>query len=127
MTEEERRAAWLDAVALIEADLAEDRAATAAILAEDRAATAAILAAAEDPAYLRLVVASVARIRLGHENGHHTPTTLPSDPAGLRAAGQYLAHGARCRIQAEHGTHTPGVLAALRQLALRADDEPGPP
>jgi hypothetical protein len=116
MTEEERRAAWLDAVALIEADLA-----------EDRAATAAILAAAEDPAYLRLVVASVARIRLGHENGHHTPTTLPSDPAGLRAAGQYLAHGARCRIQAEHGTHTPGVLAALRQLALRADDEPGPP
>ena len=113
MTEEERRAAWLDAVALIEADLA-----------EDRAATAAILAAAEDPAYLRLVVASVARIRLGHENGHHTPLTLPSDPAGLRAAGRTSP---RCPVpHPGRARHLPRAsLAALRQLALRA--EPGPP
>jgi hypothetical protein len=110
MTEDRRREAWLDAVALIEADLAADRAA------------AAILAAAKDLGYLRLVVASVARIRLGHDNGHHTPTTLPEDPAALRAAGQYLAHGARRRIEAEHGEHTPGILAALRRLALEAEE-----
>jgi hypothetical protein len=107
---DDRRSAWLDAVALIEADLD-----------DDPEASEAILAATTDPAHWRLVAAYLAHIRTGAANGAGLATTL-DHPAALRAIADVLAHDARRRIQAEHGEQAARILADLRRLALDDHD-----